>query len=63
VPYIVRKLFSCTTFLSQVVCLYLEPFRSYLALKLAVLGKIFKNSTYVAFGEDYVDAAPTNSTF
>ena len=41
--------FTCKISLAESrLCLYLEPFRSYLALKLTLLEKIFKNSTYLA---------------
>jgi len=58
VPYIFRKLFSRATFATEIVCLYLVPFRSYLASKLTVL----ENSTYLARGS-YMGAIPTNYTF
>jgi len=45
--YISRKLFSRATFASQIVGLYLAPFRSYVASKLR-LG-LLENSTYLAF--------------
>jgi len=38
---------------SQIVCFYLEPFRSYLALKLTVLKKMFKKSTHLTFGGNH----------
>ena len=37
VPYIFKKLFSWAAFLSLIVCLYLQPFTSYKALKLTIL--------------------------
>ena len=37
-----RKIFSCATFASQIVCLYLEPLRSYLAAKFTILEKYLK---------------------
>ena len=44
-PYIFRHIFPRATFTSQIACLYLVPFRSYLASKLTIL----ENSTYFAF--------------
>jgi len=44
-PYIFRKIFSRATFVSLTVCLYLVPFRSYLASKLTVL----EHAAYLAF--------------
>jgi len=50
VSFIFRKLISATTFC--LVCLYLEPFRSYLALKLTVFENIQKiQHIILPFGE------------
>ena len=39
VLYTFRKLFSCATFHTLIVCLYVEPYRSYKASKLTILEK------------------------
>jgi len=50
VSYIFRKLFSRATFSSVIVCLYLEPFRSYLTSKLTILEKYSKIQHIWPFG-------------
>ena len=40
IQYTFRKPFSCATFHTLIVCLYLEPYRSYKASKLTIIEKI-----------------------
>ena len=49
VLYIFRKLFSRATFGSQIVCLYLEAFKSYLASNMTILEKYFLKFNIHAF--------------
>ena len=46
VLYTFIKPFSCATFHSVIVCLYLEPYRSYKASKLTILEKYGEKSEF-----------------
>ena len=62
-PYILRKLFSGATSSSQIVCLYLEPQRSYLASHFTILEKYSKIQHICPSGGKHWEATATYYTF